>query len=478
MRNRLSRLSSLTCLTCLAAPLALAQGPDNALWATNFSGATRSISKIDPIGEVLTNVTIGTLTPFGLAVDPVGNLWVGSNGSSIGRSDPTGVSTTTFASGSFPQSVAIDANGHVWLANRSSNSVMHLDANGALVNTINLPVGTSPIGIIVDPFNQVWVSGFHSNTSTAHTLTVLDLAGNVLNTFTYNSVTPGFGFSFPTADQNGNVWVANQAQSALLQVDQTGSVVSTTPITQGLPRGCAVDGTGTVWLASQGFAGACFKIDAAGVVTTSFAPPSTSFTTVSIDGNGDPWVFGFSVGKAIKLWQVDATPLVEVAVPSGGSAWGGDSSGFHLARLIQPAADFDNDGVVNAIEINAGSNPFQAHSRPDRPMLIQSGVPFPGSTLALTMRSRGDANRGYIVGISLGNGPTVLPDSRVLPLSLPVELYSIGLLDAGGDGRVSLAIPANPVLSNVTVYMSYVTIDPAASLGVATIGNDLQITVR
>ena len=465
------------------APLIPAQAPDNTIWATNFSGTVRSISKIDPRGEVLTSATAAGLAPFGLAVDTAGNVWSGSNGTVIGRTDVTGTVTNTFTVGSFPQSVALDRNGFVWVANRSSNTVMKVDSLGVVQTTVPLPAGTSPIGIVVDALNQVWVAGFHSSTSTTHTLTVLDSAGNVLNTFSYVAATAGFGFSFPAADPNGHIWVANQAQSALLQIDQAGAVVSTTPITSGLPRGCAVDGLGYLWLANQGFAGSCVKVDPAGVILASFPPPATTFTTVSIDGNGDPWVFGTTAnattfGKAIKLWQVDATPLVEVLLPSGGSAWGGDSSAFHLARTLYPAGDFDGDGVVNAAEVAAGTNPFEARSTPAAPLPIQSGIANNGSTVNLTFRLRPDANLGYIAGISLGNGPTPLPDSRILPLSIPVVILSIGLLDANGDARATLSIPANPGLAGLTVYIAYVTLDPLASLGVRTISNELAVTVR
>src|SRR5678815_3142255 len=103
--------------------------------------------------------------------------------------------------------------GFIWVANRSSNTVMKLDSLGSVVTTVPLPAGTAPIGVIVDALNQVWVSGFHASTSTTHTLTVIDSAGTVLNTFSYTSAAAGFGFSFPAADPNGNIWVANQAQS-------------------------------------------------------------------------------------------------------------------------------------------------------------------------------------------------------------------------------------------------------------------------
>lgn len=472
------------CTAVLAlASTALAQAPDNTIWAPNFSGTIRSISKIDPRGEVLLSAAPPGLAPFGLAVDTLGNVWSGSNTTVVAKTDVTGATTVSFPVGSFPHSVAIDMSGFVWVANRSSNSVMKLDSLGAVQTTVPLPAGTTPIGIVVDALNQVWVSGFHSNTSTVHTLTVLDSAGTVLNTFSYTAATPGFGFSFPAADPNGNIWVANQAQLALLQVNQTGAIVSTTPIASGLPRGCAVDGLGYLWLANQGFAGSCMKIDPAGVVLASFPPPATTFTTVSIDGNGDPWVFGVTAsattfGKGIKLWQVDATPLVEVLLPNGGSAWGGDSSAFHLARTLHPTADFDTDGFPNGIEVANGTNPFEPRSTPSAPQPIQSGIAFHGTTFDFSFRLRPDAGLLYVSAISLGNGPIPLPDSRLIPLSFPFEILSFGLLDANGDARTFMSLPPNPLLAGLTFYIAWVTLDGAASLGIRTISNDLPVLIR
>jgi streptogramin lyase len=473
-------LSRIVLAAAASSAVALAQVPDGSIWSVNFSGtAFQSVSRIDSRGEVLTSTTVTGFTPFGLAVDPSGNLWAGSNGSTVAKYDRTGTSLGTFPVGSFPQSVASDANGDIWVVNRTSNSVMKLSSAGAQQFTVPLPAGTSPIGVIVDLFGHVWVSGFHSNTSTMHTMTVLDSAGTVLNTYTYTATTPAFGFSFPEADNLGNIWVANQAQSALLHINGlTGAVMNTTPITMGLPRGCAVDGLGFCWLANQGFAGSCVKVDQNGVIVNTFLPPTTSFTTVTIDGNGDPWVFGFSSPKAIKLWQVDASSLVEVPVPSGGSAWGGDSAAFHLANVILPGGDFDGDGTSNANEIAAGTNPFEARSTPLHPLPIQSTVARPGATFTIGMRLRPDANLGYVLGISLGNGPTVLPDSRTLPLSIPVVLASVGTLNATGDARYSLTVPNNTNLTGLAVYFAYVTLDPTASLGVRTISNDLQVTIR
>lgn len=465
------------CIVCLAFTAAgLAQAPDNAVWATNFSGSIKSVTKIDPIGKEITTLNLSA-TPFGLAIDPSGNLWAGSNGSVVSKIDQAGTAATTFSTGAFPQSVASDSAGNIWVANRSSNSVTELDSLGNTLLTVPLPGGTSPIGIVVDLLGQIWVSGFHSSASTIHTLTVLDSAGNITNTFSYTSPTAGFGFSFPTADVSSHIWVANQAQGALLQVDLMGNVVSTTPVAAGgLPRGCAVDGLGYAWLAVQG--GNCVKVDPNGVVVATYVPTGTFLTTVSIDGNGDPWVFGYSSPKAIKLWQVDATELCTVPLPASGSAFGGDTSGFHLARLLLPSSDFDNDGFPNGLEIQDGTNPFDLNCSPAQPLPIQSGVASPGAQVNFTYRLRPDANLGYIAALALSNSPTILPDLRALPLSGAIAITGFGMLDANGDARSTVNVPANPALTGLSFYTAYITLDPAASIGIRTISNALHVTIQ
>jgi len=146
--------------------------------------------------------------------------------------------------------------------------------------------------------------------------------------------------------------------------------------------------------------------------------------------------------------------------------------------VLNGSADFDLDGVNNSLEISAGTNPFEIRSTPSAPLPIQSGIANNGSTMNFTFRLRPDANLGYIAGLSLGNVPTLLPDNRTLPLSIPVVLLTIGQLDANGDARTSFSLPANPGLAGVTFFISYVTLDPAASLGVRTISNELSVTIR
>ncbi len=478
-------------VSILSAFVCGAQQPTNHIWATNFSGSTKSVTRLNLVGSQDNTFTFaGTFTPFGLAVDPTGNLWVGSNGNSVSKVDTSGVTVGTFVVGSFPQSVATDSQGNVFVANRSSNSVTKLNNSGVVQGTTPLGAGVSPIGIIVDQLDTAWVSGFHASTSTVHQLFHLDNAGVVTNTFSYTSTAAGFGFSFPTVDANGDVWVANQARLSVMQIDSAGTVLSETPLSPGLPRGCEVDGLGFCWVASQGTGGRCFKVDQSGVVVATYTAPSgTSFTTVSIDANGDPWVFGFSSGSATKLWQVDATVLATTALPTGGSAWGGDSGSYHLCRDLSPSGDFDGDSFANGDEVANGTNPLDARSTPVAPTPIQSGVAHPGSTVNITMRLRPDANLPYIMAASGGDSPGIpLGDSRIVPLNFdalflislqPNPFFSgfVGALDANGDAKAQAFIPADPGLVGLSFAVAFVTLNPSASLGIQTVSNSTIINI-
>jgi len=168
-------------------------------------------------------------------------------------------------------------------------------------------------------------------------------------------------------------------------------------------------------------------VDQAGTVVATFLPSGTNFTTCSIDGNGDPWVFGYSSGKAIKLWEVDGTQLAQVALPSGGSAWGGDTGAFHSAMNINPGFDSDGDGYTNGQEIAAGTNPYNANSTPLRPLPIQSGIANPGATVNIGFRLRADANLPFIAAAALSDTPGIpLGDGRVVPLN-PDALFQFSI---------------------------------------------------
>src|SRR5690606_18403755 len=182
----------------------------------------------------------------------------------------------------------------------------------------------------------------------------------------------------------------------------------------------------------------------------------------------------------------DASPLVEVTLAAGHSAWGGDGGAFHLANALHPATDFDNDGFSNDSEIRFGTNPLDARSTPLRPLPIQSGIPAPGNTVYFGVRYRPDAGRIFALGLALGATPGItLPDGRNIPLNpdplltLSLSLPGfVGTLNTTGDGLVQFPLPNNPRLSGLPFVAAFITLDPTAPSGIRTISEGLGLMIR
>lgn len=99
-----------------AKPGGIAIAPDHTLWVVGNGDG--KLHRLAPDGS-----TVGT--PFALgpgataiAIDPTsGAAWVGlPNGQRIGKWNPDGTRVGTYASGAFPNAIAIDRRGHVWVA--------------------------------------------------------------------------------------------------------------------------------------------------------------------------------------------------------------------------------------------------------------------------------------------------------------------------------------------------------------------------
>jgi sugar lactone lactonase YvrE len=178
-------------------------------------------------------------TPLGVAVDSAGNVFVADSGNhKIRKITSTGVVSTLAGSGSigsadgmgamgsfrYPNSVAIDSNGNVYVADRSNHKIRKITSTG-VVSTI---AGDGSIGAV-------------------------DGAGLAAS------------FSFPegiAVDSNGNIYVADSENDKIRKITSTGLVTTLAGFEEGgsadgtgtaasfnLPTGVAVDGSGVVYVA-------------------------------------------------------------------------------------------------------------------------------------------------------------------------------------------------------------------------------------
>lgn len=183
--------------------------------------------------------------PRGLAVDALGNLWIGTytsqkfyyidgnTGALLKTVDFTPVVHNSYGA-------VIDRNGIVWSAGVSQNNVMRLDPN-TLAYTI-IPIGHIVYGVNLDRNGHLFINGWQSSK-----LSRLDTATSALE---WTVAAPYEGRGVATTD-DGDVWSANSGPGQVNRFSNDGVLKAT--ITVGnQPTGVSVDAAGKVWVVNFG----------------------------------------------------------------------------------------------------------------------------------------------------------------------------------------------------------------------------------
>ena len=384
------------------------------------------------------NNLIRKISPSGIVSTLAGN---GTQGSANGM----GTTASFFA----PAGVAVDATGNVYVADYGNNMIRMINPSG-LVSTLagnssgasGSANGTgtaasfkSPSGVAVDAAGNVYVADAGNNmirkiiTTTPSFGVVTTLAGAA--SLGSANGTPFNSPSGVAVDAGGNVYVADQGNSLIQKISQSGvpsGVVTTmagsgtngsangtgTAASFNAPQGVAVDAAGNVYVADYGNS-LIRMISASGVVST-------------LAGNG---VAGSAngTGSAASLNHPSG-----VAVDAGGNVYVADNSN-NMIRKISPSA------IVTT--------------------LAGSGVAGSANSTA----SFGDPTGVAVDGS--GNVYVADADNRVIRTISPAGLVST-LAGSGTSGS------ANGVGTTASFSLpTGVAVDAAGNVYVADVGNNL-----
>ncbi|HEV8058850.1 MAG TPA: DUF4214 domain-containing protein [Gemmataceae bacterium] len=272
----------------------------------------------------------GFNSPYGMAVDSAGNLYVANEGgSTVSKLTPAGV-VSTFASGfGGPIALAFDAAGNLYVANYGFNSISEVTPGGT-VSTFASNIN-NPSALAFDAAGNLYVAN-EGNTGQPQTVTKITPAG-VTSIF-------ASGFIYPDAlafDAAGNLYVGNETEANVGVVNEVtpAGVVSTFASGFTLPSSAgylAFDGAGNLYVGSGG-GNTVSKVTPAGVVST-FASGFSNPSGLAFDG-GNLYVAN---AGANTVSEVDGS--VSVPFTLGGTAIpGADYSGVTASPLVIPTGE-------------------------------------------------------------------------------------------------------------------------------------------
>lgn len=295
----------------------------------------------------------------------------------------------------YPNGVAVDATGNVYVADQGNNQIRKITPAGAVTtlsgtliagytNTSAIGVPASfngPTGVTTDALGNIYVADFGNNLirKIASTGAVSTLAGGGSATGTKSGNTNDVGtkalFNGPAGvavDAAGNVYVADFTNNLIREITPAGVVTTLagsgkagstngagTAASFNGPRGVAVDAAGNVYVADANN-NLIRKIDATGNVTT-YAGSGKKGNT---GGNGTAASFNYPSGVAVdaagNVYVADAVNnLVRKISPTGDVSALAGSGYLSIVQPFNGPASVAVDATGNVYVANDNGNIIQ-----------------------------------------------------------------------------------------------------------------------
>jgi sugar lactone lactonase YvrE len=303
------------------------------LYAVDVSG----VRKISPTGNVTTLATANPsanindpgaasylCSPWGLAVDATGNVYVSDTRGAVRKITPAGAVSTlagdprktpdasdgpgSAASFFYPLGLAIDSSGNLYVAEGNNNTVRKITPAGLVTTLAGVAPsrtkgyvdGTGvtarfrdPADTAVDAAGNVYVAdtGNHAIRKVTRAGVVTTFAGTGEQAGNADGTGSAARFNQPMGivfDSAGNLYVSDSGNTTIRKVTSAGGV---TTLATGVPgRGLSVDTGGNVYVADPN-GGVIRKVTAGGTVSIVAGPgPFNAPTDVAVDPTGSLFV--------------------------------------------------------------------------------------------------------------------------------------------------------------------------------------------
>ena len=310
-------------------PTAMAFDASGNAWVASYFSALTELPPLGTVGSVqqIASATTALKESYGLTVDGSNNIWVANEQSNSGINGGSGNVVKFSNSGQvlsgangysaggvyYPQGLAADTTGNVWVVDYGDSLVTLLTGGGSAVNgSAGWGAGQLflPVAVAVDASHNAWLANQSTNS-----ITKISADGsNVMQVTCCN------GASALAVDQAGNVWVANYFGNSISEVSSSGTVLLNGQTGGGVdhPQTVAIDGSGRVWIGNfhkstiSELAG--FNAAAPGLPLS----PATGLGTdaqlgspfaLAVDGSGNLWVSNSNGANTVTVFVGLATPV-------------------------------------------------------------------------------------------------------------------------------------------------------------------------
>jgi len=310
-------------------PTAMAIDLNGNAWVASYFSALTELPPLGAGGSVqqIAAASSALMESYGLTVDGSNNIWVANEetNTSINAGDGNIAkfsNTGQLLSGAngysaggiyYPQGLAADTTGNVWVVDYGDSLVSLLSSNGSPVNGA-MAWGSGqlslPVVIAVDASHNAWVANQSSNTITR-------ISADGSNVMQVSCCDRASGLA---VDQGGNVWVANYFGNSISEVSNTGTVLLNGKTGGGVdhPQAVAIDGAGRVWISN--FHDGTLSVFAGSKQPSPGAPlsPPAGLGTdaqlgspfaLAIDQSGNLWVTNSNAANTVTVFVGLATPV-------------------------------------------------------------------------------------------------------------------------------------------------------------------------